>query len=82
MIESPTVLQEMDEEAKEKFLDSEISMVDFSLRAYNCLRSVRITTFRQLISYYSDNGLGGIRNLGKITIKEIKEVLINKGFKI
>lgn len=56
-----------------------IEDLDLSVRSYNCLRRAGIRTISELISK-TENELYHIRNMGKKSLKEIKEKLISNGF--
>ena len=52
-----------------------IEELDFSVRSYNCLKRAGVNTVGDLLSK-SEDGLMNIRNLGKKSLKEIKQKLI------
>lgn len=56
-----------------------IEDLDLSVRSYNCLRRAGIRTVSELINK-TENEVYHIRNLGKKSLKEIKEKLISNGF--
>lgn len=57
-------------ESSPSTLSSPISILDLSVRAYNCLKSVGITTVAQLVENKVDR-LRRIRNMGKKSIAEV-----------
>ena len=55
--------------------DSILAEMDLSIRAINCLNAAEIYSIGELIDYGVDN-LSGFRHIGKRTITELKEFLI------
>lgn len=53
-----------------KALETAIEDLDFSVRAYNCLKRAGIHTLQDLVSK-SDSDIMKIRNLGKKSLKEV-----------
>ncbi|MFH1184493.1 MAG: DNA-directed RNA polymerase subunit alpha C-terminal domain-containing protein [Chloroflexota bacterium] len=53
----------------------------FSMRISNCLKNMNITTLEHL-STFSAKELRGIKNLGPKSVREIREVLKEKGFSL
>ncbi len=72
--------KDMDSEV-EKLLKTPVGELPISVRAFNCLRAENIETVGQLVSL-SANELKHIPNLGKGTVKEIREVLASVGLKL
>lgn len=60
------------ENDEEKELDKTIEELDLTQRSLNCLKRAGIDTLRELISKNEDE-IGSIRNLGRKSLKEIKE---------
>ena len=58
-----------------------IDKVGFSLRTYNCLRRVGITTLREVTGMRKSD-LFKVRNLGKSNIEEIENKLKENGLKL
>lgn len=58
------------EDPKQKALESSIEDLDFSVRAYNCLKRAGIHTLQDLVNK-SENDMMKIRNLGKKSLKEV-----------
>ena len=54
----------------QKMLDVSIDDLDFSVRAYNCLKRAGILTLRDLVDK-TENDMMKIRNLGKKSLKEV-----------
>ena len=61
---------EKTEEPKVKGLETTIEHIDFSVRAYNCLKRAGIHTLQDLVNK-SENDMMKIRNLGKKSLKEV-----------
>ena len=61
---------EKKEDPKQKALETPIEDLDFSVRAYNCLKRASIHTLNDLVSK-SENEVTKIRNLGKKSLKEV-----------
>ena len=58
------------EDPSVKILETSIDDLDFSVRAYNCLKRANILTLRDLTEK-SENEMMKIRNLGKKSLKEV-----------
>ncbi len=61
---------EKKEDPKQKALETAIEDLDFSVRAYNCLKRAGIHTLQDLVNK-SDADVMKIRNLGKKSLKEV-----------
>ncbi len=61
---------EKKEDPKQKALETAIEDLDFSVRAYNCLKRAGIHTLQDLVNK-SDTDIMKIRNLGKKSLKEV-----------
>lgn len=61
-----------------KVLDTSIDDLDFSVRAYNCLKRANILTLRDLVEK-TENEMMKIRNLGKKSLKEVMDKVKNMG---
>ncbi|MDD6879685.1 MAG: DNA-directed RNA polymerase subunit alpha [bacterium] len=61
---------EKTEDPKVKALETSIEDLDFSVRAYNCLKRAGIHTLQDLVNK-SENEMMKIRNLGKKSLKEV-----------
>lgn len=69
----------------EKFMDyqeqlkkEDITELDLSVRALNCLKRVSITTINELVSH-KETDIMKIKNLGRKTLKEIKNKVLERG---
>ena len=61
---------EKTEDPKVKALETTIEDLDFSVRAYNCLKRANIHTLQDLVNK-SESDMMKIRNLGKKSLKEV-----------
>ena len=66
------------EDPNVKILETSIDDLDFSVRAYNCLKSANILTLRDLTEK-SENEMMKIRNLGKKSLKEVMDKVKDMG---
>ena len=64
------IMIEKTEDPKVKALETTIEDLDFSVRAYNCLKRAGIHTLQDLVNK-SENDMMKIRNLGKKSLKEV-----------
>ena len=64
------IMIEKKEDPKQKALETAIEDLDFSVRAYNCLKRAGIHTLQDLVNK-SDADVMKIRNLGKKSLKEV-----------
>ena len=64
------IMVEKIEDQKQKALETVIEDLDFSVRAYNCLKRASIHTLQDLVSK-SESEIMKIRNLGKKSLKEV-----------
>lgn len=65
-------------ESKEKVADTPIEDLDLSVRSYNCLKRASISTVNELCSKTEEEMIK-VRNLGKKSLKEVKEKLASIG---
>ena len=61
-----------------KVLETSIDDLDFSVRAYNCLKRANILTLKDLVDK-SENEMMKIRNLGKKSLKEVMDKVKDMG---
>ena len=66
------------EDPNVKILETSIDDLDFSVRAYNCLKGANILTLRDLVDK-SENEMMKIRNLGKKSLKEVMDKVKDMG---
>ena len=69
---------EKTEDPKAKALETTIEDLDFSVRAYNCLKRAGIHTLQDLVNK-SENDMMKIRNLGKKSLKEVLDKVRDLG---
>lgn len=69
---------EKTEDPKVKALETTIEDLDFSVRAYNCLKRAGIHTLQDLVNK-SENDMMKIRNLGKKSLKEVLDKVRDLG---
>ena len=69
---------EKTEDPKVKALETSIEDLDFSVRAYNCLKRAGIHTLQDLVNM-SENDMMKIRNLGKKSLKEVLDKIRDMG---
>ena len=69
---------EKTEDPKVKALETTIEDLDFSVRAYNCLKRAGIHTLQDLVNK-SENDMMKIRNLGKKSLKEVLDKIRDLG---
>ncbi len=75
---STEVLAETVEEPKNKYQDMTIEELDLSVRSYNCLKRAAIATVMEL-TQKTEEDMMKVRNLGKKSLKEVKEKLAGIG---
>lgn len=66
------------EDPNVKILETSIDDLDFSVRAYNCLKRANILTLRDLVEK-TENEMMKIRNLGKKSLKEVMDKVKDMG---
>ena len=66
------------EDPNVKILETSIDDLDFSVRAYNCLKRAGIHTLQDLVNK-SDAEVMKIRNLGKKSLKEVMDKVKDMG---
>lgn len=69
---------EKTDDPKTKALETTIEDLDFSVRAYNCLKRAGIHTLQDLVNK-SENDMMKIRNLGKKSLKEVLDKIRELG---
>lgn len=67
------------DDSKTKALEMSIDELEFSVRAYNCLKRANINTLQDLTEK-SENEMMNIRNLGKKSLKEVIDKVKEMGF--
>jgi DNA-directed RNA polymerase subunit alpha len=74
------IMKEPTPESEDKFSNMTIVDLDLSVRSYNCLRRAGIETVYEL-TQKSEEEMMKVRNLGKKSLKEVKEKLLAHGLK-
>ena len=74
------MMVEKTEDPKAKALETPIEDLDFSVRAYNCLKRDGIHTLQDLVNK-SESEMMKIRNLGKKSLKEVIDKIKDMGLK-
>ena len=74
------VMSAKQEDSKLKKLETSIDDLDFSVRAYNCLKRANINTLGDLVDK-SELEMMKIRNLGKKSLKEVMDKIKDMGLK-
>ena len=69
---------EKTEDPKVKALETSIEDLDFSVRAYNCLKRAGIHTLQDLVNK-SESDMMKVRNLGKKSLKEVLDKIRDMG---
>lgn len=69
---------EKTEDPKTKALETSIEDLDFSVRAYNCLKRAGVHTLQDLVNR-SESDMMKIRNLGKKSLKEVLDKIKDMG---
>ena len=74
------IMNAKQEDSKLKKLETSIDDLDFSVRAYNCLKRAGVNTLGDLTSK-SELEMMKIRNLGKKSLKEVIDKIKEMGLK-
>lgn len=64
--------------SKEKVLEMTIEELDFSVRAFNCLKRAGINTVAELVQRNQEDMMK-VRNLGKKSLEEVEQKLVSLG---
>ena len=75
---STSFINEREDESQGRVLDMPIEELDLSVRAYNCLRRHGVDTVQDLASLKEEDIIK-VKNLGKKSLKEIKDKIIELG---
>ena len=73
------IMAEKEEDPKVKALETSIDDMEFSVRAYNCLKRSGINTMQDLVNR-KESDMMKIRNLGKKSLKEVLDKVKTMGF--
>jgi DNA-directed RNA polymerase subunit alpha len=75
------VMEEKDENDRNKLMEMTIEELDLSVRSYNCLKRAGINTVSELCAK-SDEEMIKVRNLGKKSLEEVKQKLAAIGLSL
>jgi DNA-directed RNA polymerase subunit alpha len=75
------LMQEKEEDPRQKALELSIDDLDFSVRAYNCLKRAGINTLQDLTNM-TELEVMKIRNLGKKSLKEVLDKVRELGLEL
>lgn len=75
------IMIEMEENKKEKVLETTIEELDLSVRSYNCLKRAGINTVQDLTNK-SENDMMKVRNLGRKSLEEVIAKLDGMGLSL
>ncbi|MBO8414313.1 MAG: DNA-directed RNA polymerase subunit alpha [Firmicutes bacterium] len=78
-VESTAVFNSGHEISRDKAADTPIEELELSVRSYNCLKRASISTINELCNR-TEEELVKVRNLGKKSLKEVKEKLEAHGY--
>ncbi len=77
-VDEVEILDEKEENGREKVLEMTIEELDLSVRSFNCLKRAGINTVSELIQKSEDEMIK-VRNLGKKSLEEVDHKLIELG---
>ena len=69
-----SIMDEVEEEQVDKYQEMSIEELDLSVRSYNCLKRANIITVQELTQKTEDDMIK-VRNLGKKSLKEVRDKL-------
>lgn len=75
------IIVEKEESQKEKVLEMSIEELEFSVRAYNCLKRAGINTVEDLANKREDEMMK-VRNLGRKSLDEVLKKLVDLGLSL
>ncbi|TZE82747.1 DNA-directed RNA polymerase subunit alpha [Calorimonas adulescens] len=75
------IVEEKEEDKKDKVLDMTIEELDLSVRSYNCLKRAGINTVEDLIQR-TEEDMMKVRNLGKKSLEEVQQKLALLGLSL
>lgn len=70
-VTNTVVMEEKEEDQKEKVLEMTIEELDLSVRSYNCLKRAGINTVQELANK-TEEDMMKVRNLGRKSLEEVK----------
>ena len=77
-VEDLNMIKEEEKVEENKFEVMPIEELDLSVRSYNCLKRAAISTVAEL-TQKTEEEMMKVRNLGKKSLKEVKEKLAENG---
>ncbi|MDB5085261.1 MAG: DNA-directed polymerase subunit alpha [Bacilli bacterium] len=75
------IMVEKEDDKKEKVLEMTIEELDLSVRSYNCLKRAGINTVQELCSK-TEEEMMKVRNLGRKSLEEVQEKLLDLGLSL
>lgn len=75
------IMVEKEDDKKEKVLEMTIEELDLSVRSYNCLKRAGINSVQELCSK-TEEEMMKVRNLGRKSLEEVQEKLIDLGLSL
>ena len=75
------IMAEKEEDPKVKALETSIDDMEFSVRAYNCLKRANVHTLQDLVNM-TESDMMKIRNLGKKSLKEVHDKVRELGLSL
>ena len=72
------LMEQNEEDPKQKILETSIDDLELSVRAYNCLKRAAINNVQDLVNK-SENEMMKIRNLGRKSLKEVMDKIKDMG---
>lgn len=78
-VDEVEISSDRQEEDRERILEMTIEELDLSVRSYNCLKRASINTVGELVRKTEDDMMK-VRNLGKKSLEEVEQKLIELGF--
>ena len=78
LVSFDSIMDEVEEEQVDKYQEMSIEELDLSVRSYNCLKRANIITVQELTQKTEDDMMK-VRNLGKKSLKEVREKLKTLG---
>ncbi|MDI6601300.1 MAG: DNA-directed RNA polymerase subunit alpha [Thermoanaerobacteraceae bacterium] len=80
-IDDIEIVEEKEEDKRDKVLDMTIEELDLSVRSYNCLKRAGINTVEDLIQR-TEEDMMKVRNLGKKSLEEVQQKLALLGLSL
>lgn len=74
LVSFDSIMDEVEEEQVDKYQEMSIEELDLSVRSYNCLKRANIITVQELTQKTEDDMMK-VRNLGKKSLKEVRDKL-------